>query len=128
MEDVVVFDSGSRVYEFVFAGMSVAFAALCVWLVVRIVNRRERWAKWIAGGLIVAVPFLYVVSIGPVCWWADYYQRYEDEQPLRRVYWPLRKTLGRCPKPVEDGVWWWAGLGCRYTTWDFLCLAWGSDD
>jgi hypothetical protein len=24
----------------------VAFAAFCVWLVVRIVNRKERWAKW----------------------------------------------------------------------------------
>ena len=26
--------------------LAVAFAAFCVWLVVRIVNRRERWAKW----------------------------------------------------------------------------------
>jgi hypothetical protein len=24
----------------------VAFAAFCMWLAVRIVNRRERWAKW----------------------------------------------------------------------------------
>jgi drug/metabolite transporter superfamily protein YnfA len=24
----------------------VAFAAFCVWLTVRIINRRERWAKW----------------------------------------------------------------------------------
>ena len=26
-----------------------AFAAFCVWLTVRIVNRRERWANWTAG-------------------------------------------------------------------------------
>jgi hypothetical protein len=32
----------------------VAFAALCVWLTVRIINRRERWAKWTALGLVVA--------------------------------------------------------------------------
>jgi len=26
--------------------VGIAFAAFCVWLTVRIVNRRERWAKW----------------------------------------------------------------------------------
>lgn len=26
--------------------LAVALAAFCVWLTVRIVNRRERWAKW----------------------------------------------------------------------------------
>jgi hypothetical protein len=33
----------------------VAFTAFCVWLVVRIVNRRERWAKWTAAALMVLV-------------------------------------------------------------------------
>jgi len=28
--------------------IGIAFAAFCVWLAVRIVNRRERWAKRIA--------------------------------------------------------------------------------
>jgi type VI protein secretion system component VasK len=38
----------------VLLALSVAFAAFCVWLVVRIINRRERWAKWtLAGALIV---------------------------------------------------------------------------
>ena len=32
--------------------LAVAFAALCVWLTVRIVNRRERWAKWTLAGAI----------------------------------------------------------------------------
>ncbi len=27
---------------------AVAFAAFCVWLAVRLVNRRERWTKWTA--------------------------------------------------------------------------------
>ena len=31
--------------------LAVAFAAFCVWLTVRIVNRREGRAKWIALGL-----------------------------------------------------------------------------
>jgi hypothetical protein len=38
-----------------------AFAAFCVWLTVRIVNRSERWAKWTAAG-IVAFFIIYPVS------------------------------------------------------------------
>lgn len=45
----------------------VGFAALCVWLAVRIVNRRERWAKWTLAAVIV-VPVLYFASFGPACW------------------------------------------------------------
>jgi hypothetical protein len=41
----------------VLAVASVAFAAFCIWLGVRIVNRKERWAKWtLAGALIVGCP------------------------------------------------------------------------
>jgi hypothetical protein len=45
----------------------VAFAAVCVWLAVRIVNRRERWAKWTLAAVLV-LPVLYVLSAGPACW------------------------------------------------------------
>jgi hypothetical protein len=31
--------------ELLLKGLAVAFAAFCVWLTVRFVNRRERWAK-----------------------------------------------------------------------------------
>src|SRR5580765_2198488 len=31
---------------------AVAFAACCVWLTVRIVNRRERWAKWTLAAVV----------------------------------------------------------------------------
>src|SRR5258708_5482927 len=99
----------------IFPALAVALAAFCVWLTVQIVNRRERRAKWTAVGLIIALPMLYVVSVGPVCWLADRYQRWDDLQFLRRAYLPLRKTLGCAPKPVEHAVWWWAGLGCHYT-------------
>jgi hypothetical protein len=44
----------------------IAYAALCVWLTVRIVNRRERWAKWMA--VVVVVAALYVLGFGPACW------------------------------------------------------------
>jgi hypothetical protein len=35
----------------------VAFAALCVWLTVRIVNRRERWAKRLTVFLVVLASY-----------------------------------------------------------------------
>jgi len=45
----------------------VGFAAFCVWLTVRIVNRRERWAKRIGLGLCALV-VLYPLSSGPARW------------------------------------------------------------
>jgi hypothetical protein len=49
--------------------LAVAFAAFCVWLTVRIVNRRERWAKWTLAA-VVGVPVLYVLSFGPAVYMA----------------------------------------------------------
>ena len=45
----------------------VAFAAFCVWLAVRIINRRERWAKWTFAASVVGLPVLYIASFGPAC-------------------------------------------------------------
>ena len=47
--------------------LAIAFAAFCVWLTVRIVNRRERWANWIGLGLCALV-VLYPLSSGPAHW------------------------------------------------------------
>ncbi len=43
--------------------LAVAFAAACVWLVVRIVNRRERWAKRTLAAVLVALA-MYLASFG----------------------------------------------------------------
>src|SRR5437899_2862266 len=42
-------------------------AAFCIWLTVRIVNRRERWAKRTLAA-VVGLTVLYVLSFGPACW------------------------------------------------------------
>jgi hypothetical protein len=47
------------------AVLGVVYAAVFVWLLVRIVNRRQRSAKWTAVGLIVLAA-LYVLSSGPM--------------------------------------------------------------
>jgi hypothetical protein len=46
----------------VLPALAVGFAAFCVWLAVRIVNRRERWAIWTAAGLLIASACL-------AAWW-----------------------------------------------------------
>src|SRR5437868_6452046 len=58
--------------------LAVAVAAFCVWLTVRIVNRRERWAKWTLAA--AALPVLYVLSFGPACWAVE-----RDLIPLRQT-------------------------------------------
>src|SRR5690349_19586030 len=62
----------------VLPALALAFAAFCVWLAVRIINRRERWAKWTAA--VIAPPLLYLLSFGPACWiiagpWPRDYER-----------------------------------------------------
>jgi hypothetical protein len=47
--------------------IAIAFVATWIWLAVRIINRRERWAKWTLAAM-VGVPVLYVASFGPACW------------------------------------------------------------
>ncbi len=42
----------------------VTFAAFCVWLGIRILNRRERWAIWTAA-IVVYSLLLYIASSGP---------------------------------------------------------------
>lgn len=43
----------------------ITFAAFCVWLTVRLVNRRERWAKW-SLATVIGLPILYFASLGPL--------------------------------------------------------------
>jgi hypothetical protein len=47
--------------------LAVAFAAFCIWLAVRIINRREEWAILTAINLAVAVATLFAV------WWGLYF-------------------------------------------------------
>ena len=86
--------------------LGVAFAAFCVWLGVRIVNRRERWAKTLAV-VLASSALLYVLSIGPVYWlaWQDYLPEWTDG-PLDFFYTPIHQS----PKPIHDAVNWYVHL------------------
>jgi hypothetical protein len=72
--------------------LAVAFAAFCVWLAVRIVNRRERWAKRIAWG-VAGLLLLYPLSLGPACRKAAEPMDLGYKMPVPRtwmtMYWPV---------------------------------------
>jgi hypothetical protein len=58
---------GPVVWMFLLQALAIALVAFSIWLTVRIVNRRERWAKWTAV-VLVALLVAYPLSFGPVCW------------------------------------------------------------
>lgn len=47
--------------------LAVAYGAVCIWLIVRFINRREEWAIWTLG-LIYGVPALFLI-IAAAVWW-----------------------------------------------------------
>jgi hypothetical protein len=58
-------DEAATVVGFAWSVIGATFVSIGVWLVVRIVNRKERWAKWTAVAL-ATTPALYVLSSGPM--------------------------------------------------------------
>ncbi len=44
------------------AVLGVGFPAFCVWLTVRFINRRERWAKWTLAGVALGLLVGYLLS------------------------------------------------------------------
>jgi hypothetical protein len=98
--------------------LAIAFAAFCVWLTVRIVNRRERWAKW-TFAVLIGLPVLYVLSFGPWCWILSRCIR-TDARGIRTaadLADPLKSALPYCPifllwwngpKSIEAAIGWYA--------------------
>ncbi len=82
-----------------FAVLGVAYGALWVWLGVRIFNRRERWAKWAAMGL-VALPGLYALSSGPMVTLA--FRAHTTLTPGP----PLGSNVVTATTSKDPGVWW----------------------
>jgi hypothetical protein len=88
----------------VFPVIGAGFAAFCVWLGVRIYNRRERWAKRTALGLAIGVPLSYVLGLGPYIWLSTR-DLLPDELP--QIYMPVGWLYKEGPKPIVDGLDWY---------------------
>jgi hypothetical protein len=98
--------------EILLPALGIAFVAIGVWLTVRIVNRKERWARWTLA-VTLSLPVLYVIGFGPACWLAS-----EEKlsppvgRALCRFYSPLLKHV-----LLEVESWsvlalhWWSSVG-----------------
>ena len=118
--------------------MAVSYAAGLIWLTVRVINRKERWAKWTLAATIVGPPVLYVLSFGPACWLNErtskefilttgdldngsYWDRGIGQNVFRSAYKPFFKFAGQRPGWPEWG-WrsrlfrWYAEVGTRNAT------------
>ena len=87
--------------------IGIAFAAICVWLTVRVVNRRERWAKWTLA-ITVAMPVLYMLSLGPLIWLGARGVMYSGYGDHLRIYGtPARVAHDYGPEPVRRALRWY---------------------
>ena len=92
----------------VVAALSVGFPAFCVWLGVRIFNRRERWAKWTLV-VTLSLPVLYAASLGPACWITS---RVNVGAPIVNVvYLPMMWIRDVGPEFIGDGILWYSRIG-----------------
>jgi hypothetical protein len=95
--------------------LGVSYAALCIWLTVRIVNRRERWAKWTLAGTVIGVPALYLLSFGPACWISvrfvhpDYFK--SVDAAINDFYYPVFLAMDDGPEWLGDVIHWWREFG-----------------
>jgi hypothetical protein len=99
----------------VLPALAVAFAAFCIWLGVRVYNRRERWAKRTLAGLL-SLPVVYLLSMGPACWCvaapmpAD--RSTNPTAIVPRIYYPVGCFVNKVPSTaVNDALDWWLFLG-----------------
>lgn len=103
--------------------VAVIFTAFCIWLTVRILNRRERWAKWTLAG-VVSVPVLYVASFGPACWYIASTGIRNKQVPLDpdgyihrpkpwfdTVYLPIGVFVGQEPYYIRPAFCWYGMVG-----------------
>ena len=91
----------NRGMTFILPALAVAFAAFCVWLTVRIVNRRERWTKWTLAAAI-GVPGLYILSFGPACWMVD--RGNVAARPVAMLYRPILVVILNGPEICRSAL------------------------
>ena len=90
--------------KLIWAALGVVFAAFCIWLVVRLINRRERWAKRTMMWLAVALT-LYFLSSGPAVWIFVHYLPKSVAPVLTEVYFPFGALAQLSPTFENFGIW-----------------------
>jgi hypothetical protein len=89
------------------------YVAGSVWLLVRWINRRERWVKRVAWGMIL-LPILYILSFGPACWITSRMDQGRDwgRKILPKGYAPIVRWFSE-PEPAHlvNLARWYSRLG-----------------
>jgi hypothetical protein len=110
-------DEPAPLTPFIVASVAIVFVAFCVWLTVRIVNRRERWAKRLGVATLIMALLGYPLSIGPACRLEEFL--YDNgcqaaassmSEVTCRFYDPLLWCRDNGPRFVADAYWWYLGL------------------
>ncbi len=89
----------------------VSLAAFCVWLAVRIINRRDKSARMLLAATLVAL-MLYPLSASPAERLAQKLGIHATLDPVARLFYaPLRWSFEHAPAPVRDCLsaydgWW----------------------
>ena len=87
---------------------STAVTAFCIWLVLRICNRREKWAKRLAIWAAAVVLAGYPLSVGPACWISSHTGRGAGN--VSRLFQPIFSIWWNGPKPADRVIAWYATL------------------
>lgn len=103
--------------QLTWAFFGIAFTAFSVWLAIRIINRRERWAKRTAIGLAVGIFLLYPLSEGPATFaWAYLGEPDSWSTPMFIAYMPIQYArweadwFASAMNAYDD---WWLAIGRR---------------
>ncbi|MSR56962.1 MAG: hypothetical protein EXS05_04740 [Planctomycetaceae bacterium] len=81
----------------VLPALAMSAAAFAIWLTVRIINRRERWTKWTAVLVVVAI-LGYPLSVGPACWFSS--QTGIGARAVTVLYVPLLSAIDELTFPT----------------------------
>ena len=95
-EELLLLKTADAIAAQILAVLAVAVAAFCVWLGVRIINRRERWAKRTA--VVFAVLVAYSLSVWPALWIssrtaAPHTRILAAYRPLAWAYWKMPESV-----------------------------------
>lgn len=86
--------------------LGVGLASFCVWLGVRIVNRRERWARRTA--VLIVVLAMYPLSFGPACLLCE--RGVLGQEAAWLAYRPIAWTFSNGHGPVRHAILVYANL------------------
>jgi len=92
--------------------LGTAYTACIVWLVVRVVNRRERWAKRTLA-VSVGAPLLYVASFVPLLWLEANGYIVNESWPWHacRIYaTPIRVAYETGSRPLRAALDWYGTI------------------